>query len=101
MPYFIWHMLAPPLQRPSRSRRGSGPRATKIDSPLDRRYSPPRVNPMTQTNAPRQSSQAITHEFALLGVDLGSNHIRVGTVDPAGRVLAFRREPYSEEARKT
>ena len=56
---------------------------------------------MTQTNAPRQSSQATTHRFALLGVDLGSNHIRVGTVDPAGRVLAFRREPYSEEARKT
>jgi glucokinase len=56
---------------------------------------------MTQTNAPRQSSQATAHKFALLGVDLGSNHIRVGTVDPAGRVLAFRREPYSEEARKT
>ncbi|HZF37219.1 MAG TPA: ROK family protein [Blastocatellia bacterium] len=55
---------------------------------------------MTQTNAPRQSSQAITHKSALLGVDLGSNHIRVGTVDPAGQVLAFRREPYSEEARK-
>src|SRR6266542_165387 len=87
--------LASPLRRPP------DPSAAKIDSPLDRRYSPPRVNPMTQTNAPRQSSQATTHKFALLGVDLGSNHIRVGTVDPAGRVLAFRREPYSEEARKT
>jgi len=31
---------------------------------------------------------------------LGSNHIRVGTVDPEGEVLAFRREPYSEQARK-
>ncbi|HEY7181191.1 MAG TPA: ROK family protein, partial [Blastocatellia bacterium] len=59
----------------------------------------PRVKAMTQTNAPRQSSQAITYKSALLGVDLGSNHIRVGTVDPAGQVLAFRREPYSEEAR--
>src|SRR5215468_11682524 len=74
---------------------------TKIDSPFERRYSPPRVKPMTQTNAPRQSSQATTYKSALLGVDLGSNHMRVGTVDPAGRVLAFRREPYPEEARKT
>ncbi|MGE0128402.1 MAG: ROK family protein [Blastocatellales bacterium] len=41
-----------------------------------------------------------THKSALLGVDLGSNHIRVGTVDPTGHVLAFRREPYSEQARK-
>jgi glucokinase len=31
---------------------------------------------------------------------LGSNHIRVGTVDPVGQVLAFRREPYSEDARR-
>src|SRR5262245_64849720 len=77
------------------------PGAPKIDSPHDRRYSPPRVNAMTETNAARRSSQATTHGFALLGVDLGSNHIRVGTVDPAGRVLAFRREPYSEEARRT
>jgi glucokinase len=55
---------------------------------------------MIQTNAPRQSSQAITDKSALLGLDLGSNHIRVGTVGPAGRVLAFRREPYSDAARK-
>jgi glucokinase len=55
---------------------------------------------MAQTNAPRQSSQAFTRKSALLGVDLGSNHIRVGTVDTAGEVLAFRRESYSEEARK-
>src|SRR5215468_143089 len=73
---------------------------TKIDSPLGRRYIPPRVKPMAQTNAPYQSSQATSRKSALLGVDLGSNHIRVGTVDPAGEVLAFRREPYSEQARK-
>ncbi len=36
----------------------------------------------------------------MLGVDLGSNHIRIGTVDPSGQVLGFRREPYSEQARK-
>lgn len=80
--------------------RGAIRGGMKIDSPLYRRYSPPRVKPMTQTNAPRQSSQASTYKSALLGVDLGSNHIRVGTVDPVGRVLAFRREPYSEESRK-
>jgi glucokinase len=55
---------------------------------------------MAQTNVPQTSSQTFTRKSALLGVDLGSNHIRVGTVDPAGEVLAFRREPYSEEARK-
>ncbi len=37
---------------------------------------------------------------ALLGVDLGSNHIRIGTVDAGGRVLAFRREPYSDASRE-
>src|SRR5262249_18407956 len=55
---------------------------------------------MAQTNAPQQSSQATSRRSALLGVDLGSNHIRVGTVDPSGEVLAFRREPYSEQAKK-
>ncbi len=55
---------------------------------------------MTQANPPHQSFQANGLGSALLGVDLGSNHIRVGTVDPAGQVLAFRREPYSENARK-
>jgi glucokinase len=29
-------------------------------------------------------------------VDLGSNHIRIGTVDEGGRVLAFRREVYPQ-----
>jgi glucokinase len=37
---------------------------------------------------------------ALLGVDLGSNHIRLGTVDPAGKLLAFRREPYTDASRE-
>ncbi len=55
---------------------------------------------MAQTNAPQQSSKATNLKSALLGVDLGSNHIRVGTVGPTGEVLAFRREPYSEQARK-
>jgi glucokinase len=55
---------------------------------------------MAQTNPSQQSSQAPNHESALLGIDLGTNHIRVGTVAPAGQVLAFRREPYAEEARK-
>jgi glucokinase len=34
----------------------------------------------------------------LIGADLGSNHIRVGAVDPTGRILDFRREPYAIEA---
>lgn len=37
-------------------------------------------------------------ETCLLGVDLGGNHIRIGTVGRSGRVLAFRREPYTELA---
>lgn len=37
---------------------------------------------------------------ALLGVDLGSNHIRIGTVDQNGKVLAFRREPYTDQSRE-
>ncbi len=40
------------------------------------------------------------YKSALLGVDLGSNHIRIGTVDRTGEVLAFRREPYSAEAKE-
>lgn len=55
---------------------------------------------MAQTSSSQVSPQAPTHKSALLGVDLGSNHIRVGTIDPAGQVLVFRREPYSEQARK-
>lgn len=31
----------------------------------------------------------------LIGVDLGSKHIRIGSVDPSGQVLTFRHEPYS------
>lgn len=55
---------------------------------------------MAQTSSSQVSPQTPTHKSALLGVDLGSNHIRVGTVDPVGEVLVFRREPYSEQARK-
>jgi glucokinase len=55
---------------------------------------------MAQLLSSQQPSQVPTSESALLGIDLGSNHIRVGTVAPSGQVLAFRREPYSEEARK-
>src|SRR5256885_1327462 len=36
----------------------------------------------------------------LLGVDLGTNHIRLGTVDPQGNVLAFRREPYPDSSQE-
>jgi glucokinase len=31
----------------------------------------------------------------LIGVDLGSQHIRAGAVDRTGRLLSFRREPYT------
>src|SRR5262249_1740624 len=55
---------------------------------------------MAQLLSLQQPSQVPTPESALLGIDLGSNHIRVGTVAPPGQVLASRREPYSEEARK-
>jgi glucokinase len=42
---------------------------------------------------PETSSE---HEAAsvLIGVDLSSRHIRVGTVDRSGRLLNFRREPH-------
>jgi glucokinase len=38
-----------------------------------------------------------TQHGTLLGVDLGSNHIRIGVVDPAGQLLNFRREPFTSE----
>lgn len=38
------------------------------------------------------------NEKTLLGLDLGSNHMRIGAVDWSGKVLAFRREPYPQEA---
>ena len=47
-------------------------------------------------------SSSIGSEFTsssvLLGVDLGTNHIRLGTVDPQGNVQAFRREPYPDSS---
>jgi glucokinase len=55
---------------------------------------------MTHTSSSQQPLQAQSHKSALLGVDLGSNHIRIGTVDPTGQVLAFRREPYSAQAKQ-
>lgn len=49
---------------------------------------------MAQTLSSIESSSA----SVMLGVDLGTNHIRLGTVDHAGKVLAFRREPYPESS---
>jgi glucokinase len=46
----------------------------------------------TQTTAPEKSTS--------IGVDLGGNHIRIGTVDQTGSVLTFRREPYTELAKE-
>lgn len=34
----------------------------------------------------------------LLGVDLGSQHLRLGTIDQSGQVLTFRRDPYTPAA---
>jgi glucokinase len=48
--------------------------------------------------AQKYSPPETPSESALLGVDLGSNHIRIGVVDHHGKTLAFRREPYSQEA---
>jgi glucokinase len=53
---------------------------------------------MTQNFPPAESSKEAFKEAGLLGVDLGGNHIRIGTVERSGRLLAFRREPYSEQA---
>jgi glucokinase len=35
----------------------------------------------------------------LLGVDLGSQHLRLGTIGQSGEVLTFRRDPYTPAAR--
>jgi glucokinase len=53
---------------------------------------------MTQNFPPSKSSQEAFTEAPLLGIDLGGNHIRIGTVERNGRLMAFRREPYSEQA---
>jgi glucokinase len=57
---------------------------------------------MTQNYSPNElpHQSAQTAQSVLLGVDLGGNHIRSGTVDRDGQVLAFRREPYLEESFK-
>ncbi|MEO6726961.1 MAG: ROK family protein [Blastocatellia bacterium] len=52
---------------------------------------------MTQTQSSSIGSES-SSASVLLGVDLGTNHIRLGTVDPQGNVLAFRREPYTDSA---
>ncbi|MEK7832874.1 MAG: ROK family protein [Acidobacteriota bacterium] len=44
------------------------------------------------------SSSANPSASVLLGVDLGTNHIRLGTIDRSGKVLAFRREHYPESS---
>lgn len=44
------------------------------------------------------SSSANSSASVLLGVDLGTNHIRLGTIDRTGKVLAFRREHYPESS---
>ena len=44
------------------------------------------------------SSSANSSASVLLGVDLGTNHIRLGTIDRSGKVLAFRREHYPESS---
>ena len=43
-----------------------------------------------------ESSSVSSSAPVLLGVDLGTNHIRLGTIDRSGKVLAFRREHYPE-----
>jgi glucokinase len=45
--------------------------------------------------SPNESSSGST----LLGVDLGSNHIRLGTVAPDGKLQVFQREPYTDLSR--
>jgi glucokinase len=55
---------------------------------------------MAQNDSPHSPPQHSSSGPALLGVDLGSNHIRIGAVDHDGRTLAFRREPYSDQSRE-
>ena len=53
---------------------------------------------MAENYAPIETLHEATPGSKLLGVDLGSNHIRLGTVDHSGKLIAFRREPYSQPA---
>ena len=73
---------------------------TKIDSPSGRCYSPEQVKHMAQKDSLQAPPSQSPSGSALLGVDLGSNHIRIGTVDQNGKVLAFRREPYTDQSRE-
>ncbi len=56
---------------------------------------------MAQNDFPPAPPAQSSSGPALLGVDLGSNHIRLGAVDPSGKLLSFRREPYSEKSRES
>jgi glucokinase len=55
---------------------------------------------MTLQN-PQQTAVSRSNENALhaklLGVDLGSHHIRLGVVDERGQLLSFRREPFTAD----
>jgi glucokinase len=53
---------------------------------------------MAENYPPIETLHEAAPESGLLGVDLGSNHIRIGTVDRSGKLIAFRREPYSQRA---
>src|SRR5262245_16441601 len=55
---------------------------------------------MSLYTSPKAPPEESSSESALLGVDLGSNHIRIGTVAPDGKLLSFRREPYSDQTRE-
>lgn len=50
---------------------------------------------MSPQNPPREAPA--TQPGTLLGIDLGSNHIRIGVVERAGQLLHFRREPFTSE----
>lgn len=52
---------------------------------------------MAQILSPNLGSEN-SSASGLLGVDLGTNHIRLGTVDQTGKVLAFRREAYPDQS---
>lgn len=53
---------------------------------------------MAQALSPITGSSENSSASVLLGVDLGTNHIRLGTVDQTGKVLAFRREAYPDQS---
>lgn len=58
---------------------------------------------MEKNDSPNAPPQKSPSEVLLLGptlgVDLGSNHIRIGTVATDGKLTSFVREPYTEQAK--